>query len=206
MRATGLECAQRFITAPTNQVRPVSPVSAHLCVPQRFVCRAFARAPLPLFFLLFPSSFSSFPLPPPVSLFLLLFRAVADLGAPAWAYEMVQRGLYAEWLAPFLDHLRHRLFVLASEELFAHPDATMARVAAFLGLAPIDWRPIAARVHAFAADDAVIVRSADAPTARMDPETRASLQAYFAPHNAALAALLDREGIPVSAPWLRRPP
>ena len=171
--------------------------------------------PLPFFLLLFPSSFllfpslysSSSPLPPPLPLFLLLLvPAVADLGAPTWAYEMAQRGLYAEWLAPFLDHLRHRLLVLASEELFAHPDATMARVAAFLGLAPIDWRPIAARVHAFAADDAVIVRSADAPTARMDPETRASLQAYFAPHNAALAALLDREGIPVSAPWLRRPP
>jgi len=55
-----------------------------------------------------------------------------------WSY--VTRGRYAEQLARWLDRFpREHVLALRSEDLYAQPEATYARVLAFLGLRP--WRP-----------------------------------------------------------------
>ena len=92
-------------------------------------------------------------------------------------YAYRERGVYLDHLYPWLDRFDESQFLfLPSESLYADPAATYARVLAFLGLPPLDLPRY--DVHN------------DRPSADMDPATRAELSAFYAPHNAALAAHL----------------
>jgi hypothetical protein len=70
-----------------------------------------------------------------------------------------------------------------AEELFADPAVTYARVVAFLGLEPFDLASYEAWNRHPSPD-------------RVDPATRASLAAFYAPFDARLADLLGR-----ALPW-----
>jgi hypothetical protein len=102
----------------------------------------------------------------------------------------VGRGLYADQLERWLEHLpREQLLVLRSEDFLARPDDVYAQVFEFLGLRPWQVRDYEPRNTA-----------AYAP---IDPELRARLEEQFAEPNARLARLLGRDfgwGPPGSGP------
>ncbi|MDQ1597756.1 MAG: hypothetical protein QOI70_1180 [Microbacteriaceae bacterium] len=75
-----------------------------------------------------------------------------------------------------------KVLVLASEEYYADPAATLAKVAAFLG---VDYVPVAEAEHLNAAAGGDV-----------DPDTRARLSALFAQDNADLETLIGRR-----LPW-----
>jgi O-antigen/teichoic acid export membrane protein len=91
----------------------------------------------------------------------------------------VGQGRYADLLPEWQDAFGDRLLVLLSEELFADPSATYARMLAFIGLAP----------HELDRYDAWNFRPADDG---MRPETRARLEDAFADSDRRLPALLGR--------------
>jgi hypothetical protein len=93
------------------------------------------------------------------------------------------QGCYAEFLPAWRDAFGDRLLVLFAEELYADPPATYARVLAFAGLEP----------HELARYEAWNYQPSTQP---MDPETRASLRAFYEPFDERLEALVGR---PV--PW-----
>lgn len=96
------------------------------------------------------------------------------------------RGVYVEQLRAWMREFPRRQFlILESEELFADPTQALADVAAFLGLPP--WRPERAGRHNQLRYDA------------LDPSLRAELDAFYAPFNAQLDALLGR-----TFSWSRR--
>ena len=72
-----------------------------------------------------------------------------------------------------------RLLVLFTAQLAADPEATVQRVVEFLDLPP----------H----QPADFPRLNVAPYPDMDTATRASLEAYFAPHDGDLVSLLGRD-------------
>jgi hypothetical protein len=90
------------------------------------------------------------------------------------------RGLYAEQLGHVLDAFpRQRLLVLPSEELFARPAETVARVVAFLGLPP-----------------ASVNVSRRFAAGRYEPASeaiRGRLAEFFRPHNERLYDLLGQD-------------
>jgi hypothetical protein len=93
-------------------------------------------------------------------------------------YSYLSRGVYVDQLVRWVAHVpRERFLFLKSEDLFECPAPTFSRVLDFLGLEA--WAPEFARYNAgeHARD--------------MNAETRARLQAFFAPHNARLARFLD---------------
>jgi hypothetical protein len=97
------------------------------------------------------------------------------------AFSYKQRSRYAEQLGPYLERFeRSQLLVLQSEDLFAEPAATLARICAFL-----DVEPLAGTANWSAHN--VGTRHGDVPGA-----VRAYLDDYFAPHNERLCALLDQ--------------
>ena len=97
----------------------------------------------------------------------------------------VHRGQYAEQLEVLFGLFgRDRVHVLFSEDFFATPAAEYERLLGFLGL------PV---VHP-AAYEQFNARRGSA----LAPATRAALEAHFAPHDAALAALTGR-----TPPWPR---
>jgi len=88
------------------------------------------------------------------------------------------RGDYAPQLERWFAHVpREQILVLRSEDLFAQPAETTARVAAFLDLAP-------------AVDFPFTVHNRSAGP-RLEPALRARLNAHFAPKNARLEQLLN---------------
>jgi hypothetical protein len=97
-------------------------------------------------------------------------------------YSYAARGRYSGQLARWLDvYPRDRLLVVRSEDLFAAPAPTLARIAAHVGLAPRDpWPPLAN----------VSAGHGDPGPAAMTDAARERLAAAFATEPAALAALL----------------
>ena len=93
------------------------------------------------------------------------------------------QGRYADFLPSWQEAFGDRLLVVFAEELFADPGATYARVVAFLGLEPFALASYEAWNRQPSPD-------------RVDPETRASLAAFYAPFDARLADLLGR-----ALPW-----
>jgi hypothetical protein len=114
-----------------------------------------------------------------------LERALAEqrrtLPTGPWSGESyLIRGLYAEQLETVLRAVpREQVLVLLSEELFARPEETVARIVAFLGLPP---HPIDVRG-----------RLSAGRYEPMPPAVRAELIEFFRPHNARLADLLGRD-------------
>ncbi len=95
-------------------------------------------------------------------------------------HSYLLRGLYAEqieaWTAKFDES---QLLVLATEDLYEQPEATLRRTFDFLGLeysAPAAFKKLNA-----------------VPYPDMEPATRARLKEYFEPHNRRLAKLLGRD-------------
>ena len=92
----------------------------------------------------------------------------------------VQRGLYARQIARFLDLFgRDRVLVLDADALAMRTDATLDRVARFLGLPPFPRRAWE-RVH---------VGTYENEPAEVS-ETLERLKAFYAPHNALLWELI----------------
>jgi len=95
-------------------------------------------------------------------------------------YSYRARGEYAGQVRRWLDAFgRDRVLVLRSEDLYADPDATLARIQAFAGLDPV--RLPAGKRNRNPGDD------------RIDPASESLLRAWFAPHNRRLAELLEEE-------------
>jgi sulfotransferase family protein len=97
------------------------------------------------------------------------------------AFSYKARGRYLEQLDRYLARFpRENLLVLRAEDLFEDPAGLMDRLADFLG---IDRVPQAGFGAA----------NVGANRAPVDPEVRAALDAYFAPHNRALAEALGQD-------------
>ena len=95
-------------------------------------------------------------------------------------FSYLARGIYADQLEGWLEHFpREQLLVLRSEDLFADPAQSLARVFEFLGLPA--WQ--AAQFPRFNAGE----------YSDVDPAVRDWLVRYFAPHNERLYALLGRD-------------
>ena len=96
-------------------------------------------------------------------------------------YTYRSRGVYLPQLRQWSDAVGpDRLLVLRSEDMYADPAATVARVTRFLGLPEI---PLS-RTGPYNARHRV---------SAMPEVARADLAAHFAPHNAALEAWLGRQ-------------
>ncbi len=94
-----------------------------------------------------------------------------------WSY--LARGIYLPQVQAWMAALpRERFLVLESEAFFADPASALRQVASFLGLPS---HP-AADIPAYNAQH----------YAEMPPTLRRQLEAFFAPHNAALQAFLGR--------------
>lgn len=108
---------------------------------------------------------------------------LAKPGYQSWSHQhhsYVTRGRYAEQLERWLAHFdRDQLLVLCAEDLFARPLDVYREVLAFLELPDFDPGPMPAR-NAF-------------PYGSDYAEVRASLRAYYRPHNERLYALLGRD-------------
>lgn len=92
-------------------------------------------------------------------------------------YSYLARGVYADQLAQWLGYFpRERLFVASTEDLRADTAGVFGRVLEFLGLPPFDLGEYPLVFKGSYGD--------------MQPETRARLHAYFAPHNQRLYDLL----------------
>lgn len=88
-------------------------------------------------------------------------------------FSYLERGIYAEQIARWLEHFgREQLLILCSEEFSAQPARTFKRVIRFLGLRP--WEPDCFK------------RYHQSGARALDAETRARLVAYFSPHNRRL--------------------
>jgi hypothetical protein len=97
-----------------------------------------------------------------------------------YRYGYLARGLYAERLEEWGKRFGpERLLVVSSEELYADPEGTLARVVAWLGLPA--WSPEELPAYN------------QKPYPGLDPEVRRRLADFFAPHNQRLYALLGRD-------------
>jgi hypothetical protein len=110
-------------------------------------------------------------------------RLLADDRARSFAHRnwsYLARGRYAEQLEEWWRWFpRERMLVLRSEDLFADPEGTVARVLEFLALPPMTLGGFG-NVN-------------EQRYSRMEPELRARLAAYFEPHNRRLYELLGRD-------------
>jgi hypothetical protein len=96
------------------------------------------------------------------------------------------RGRYLEQLRPYLALFpRENLLVLRAEDLFEDPAGQMAVLADFLGIDPAPGRA--------GGDDGFRPINVGNNRDAVDPAVRAALDAYFAPHNRALAEALGRD-------------
>jgi hypothetical protein len=110
-------------------------------------------------------------------------RTATSSGARKADFAYVGQGLYADLLPPWQAAFGERLLVVVSEDLFADPASTYARVLGFLGLDPYDLDRY----------DAWNYRPSESA---MDPATRSMLEARFADSNRRVASLLGRQ-----LPW-----
>jgi hypothetical protein len=116
-----------------------------------------------------------------------LHAATASGGTGAANVAYRGQGRYADLLPPWFERYgRDLVLVLVSEEFYADPGACYAQVLAFLGLPPHDLGGYPAYNYR-------------PPTEVMRAETRAELDAFYAPENRRLEALLGRP-----LPWSHR--
>ncbi len=112
-----------------------------------------------------------------------LDKLLADGTYSSFAHKnlaYLTKGIYLDQLLRFTEHFsREQLLVLKSEDFFEHPDQVYAETLSFLGLP--NWQP-----ESFPIVNAQSYHEAN-------PETLASLNAFFAPHNERLYAFLDRD-------------
>jgi hypothetical protein len=118
-------------------------------------------------------------------------RLVADPEYVSWPHKhasYLARGDYTpqleRWFACFP---RHQILILRSEDFYRQTAGTFADITAFLGLDPDTSIPFV--VHN---------RAEGSP---LDPTLRDRLRTYFAPKNAALAALLGWDPSWPQSPW-----
>ncbi len=97
--------------------------------------------------------------------------------------QALYKGIYVEHLARWAEHFdREQMLILKSEDFFARPQEVLGQVFAFLDLP--EWEP----------DPSVFERKRNTRRyEKMDPETRRSLEEYFAPHNQRLYDFLGRD-------------
>ncbi|MEU8217988.1 sulfotransferase [Micromonospora taraxaci] len=111
-------------------------------------------------------------------------RGGADTSAAHRAlrnHSYAARGRYAEQVQRWFAHVpRERIHLARTEDLHADPAGTYGAILDFLGLPA--FTPEAFTRH---------TRRVDEGASQLTPELRDRLAAYFAPHNASLAALLD---------------
>jgi hypothetical protein len=95
----------------------------------------------------------------------------------------LSRGVYVDQLRRWAEHFDdEQMLVLKSEDFFARPQEVLRQVFAFLGLP--EWEP----------DPSVFERKRNSRRyEKMDPQTRRSLEEYFAPHNRRLYEYLGRD-------------
>lgn len=94
--------------------------------------------------------------------------------------SLLRRGRYAEQIERWRVHFpREQMLILFLNDLAADPQGTMDRVHAFLDLAPRDIGTLKRMNTALR-------------NGQISNDTRAYLRAYFAPHDARLAQILDR--------------
>jgi hypothetical protein len=93
------------------------------------------------------------------------------------------QGCYADLLPDWQEAFGDRLLVLFAEDLYRDPSATYAQVLTFLGLEPMHLERYEAWNHQPTTDP-------------MDPTTRASLRAFYAPFDDRLEGMLGR-----ALPW-----
>jgi hypothetical protein len=97
-----------------------------------------------------------------------------------YKYGYLSRGLYADRLEEWGKHFpRDRVLVVCSEDLYADPAGTVARVASHLELPPFALRGFKAYNQK--------------PYPGIDGETRRRLVAFFEPHNQRLYEYLGRD-------------
>ncbi|HVN51225.1 MAG TPA: sulfotransferase domain-containing protein [Acidimicrobiales bacterium] len=110
---------------------------------------------------------------------------------PVLRFSYRSRGCYDEQLERWLSHYpRERVLVLRSEVLFADPASSMAELERFAGLSPGRH----ASFRNWSAPSAADRSAAPTPIVEADDrETLDELHAFFEPHNARLADLLEVE-------------
>lgn len=98
-------------------------------------------------------------------------------------HAYLDQGDYRKQLEPFFRHFgRDNILVIKSEDLFAHPQATVDATVQFLGLRPFAHR-----------DNTKHNAGEYAPLASVDPEFAQSLEAHFKPINGALYDFLGQD-------------
>lgn len=117
-------------------------------------------------------------------------RIAARLGYASYAHEQQSyraQGEYAPHLRRWMEHFpADRFRVLVAEDFYADPQAVCDEAAAFLGLPAAPLPPSARKVWNAA------------PSQDLAPGTRRRLAEHYAPFNADLEDLLDRD-----LPWSR---
>ena len=95
-------------------------------------------------------------------------------------YSYRDRGVYAPQVAQWLEIFPvEQIHIVRSEDLYGHEQATMDSVVDFLGLPRRTME--------------TITRHNYRPAARMDPNTRAELADFYAPHNARIEQIVGRD-------------
>ena len=102
-------------------------------------------------------------------------------------YSCLSGGIYVDQLEPWYARFSaEQVLIVRAEEMYQDAQAVLARVTEFLGGRPQTVRIVREnRKHGYP---------------KMNPETRARLEAFFAPHNARLYRFLGERGV-AFAPW-----
>jgi sulfotransferase family protein len=111
------------------------------------------------------------------------FAAADEASSLGFTGNCISKGLYVDQLKRWAEHFDdEQMLVLKSEDFFARPQEVLRQVFAFLGLP--EWEP----------DPSVFERKRNSRRyEKMDPQTRRSLEEYFAPHNRRLYEYLGRD-------------
>jgi hypothetical protein len=103
-------------------------------------------------------------------------------------YSYLKKGLYAEQLERWYEVFpASQILVLQSEDFFANPERSFARVVEFLGLPA--WAPEKFKAYNMGSYTAI------------SPDLRQRLQAYFEPHNQRLFELLRKHDATQAFDW-----
>ena len=108
--------------------------------------------------------------------------------------DQIIRGLYEPFVADWAAAFPSRLAVLRVEDLLDQPAQARRELLDFLGLPGVDAASLPAPEATYAALHAASLREARAKEP-MRADTRKLAEAFYAPHNARLAALLGRPAL-----------